>query len=205
MTTIEPNCGGLLNVNVSDIFGAGKLADQIGPVASEILSKIGSGLGLIAEPARLYLTQRAGSRAASKNAIERAETQRRVAEIEQETAALMSRAGSRLVAQEVRRQKNIEAVTSEAIELSAGRGASRSIDEDWLADWMTGAADASASELRTMWAKLIAEAASEAGSEISRATLQVLKSFDAKLAREFDRLCRYTLAIGPIISPAGRG
>ena len=111
----------------------------------------------------------------------------------------IERMKQRVVATELRRQHNIETITAEAIEYLNREHAndeSRPIDDDWMASWLEGAKEAPASEVRSMWARLLEAQALSARNTVSGPSLALLRNLDGNLARAFSDFVCHLWAYG---------
>jgi hypothetical protein len=116
--------------------------------------------------------------------------------IDDANAELSRRAEMRLVAVELRRQANIDAVVEEAIR-SLPRDAEISdapTDPDWMAGFFESCQDVSQPDLIRLFARLLAAEVQQPGA-CSRRTLDVLKNLTTREAATFAEVCGTALYI----------
>lgn len=100
-------------------------------------------------------------------------------------AETVERIGQRLVAQEIRRQNNIDAVVEKAAEELKGKKVSDDpVDEDWATRFFGIVQDVSKEEIKTIWAKILAKEI-ERPSSFSMRTLEVLRNISYEEAKLF--------------------
>jgi hypothetical protein len=99
---------------------------------------------------------------------------------------LAQRAKTRLVNQELFRQANLEAIIDESIQIAESEPIaqpSKPIDESWMWKFIENAQAFSQEELRSLWAKILANQAS--GKTLKPVTLDTLKNFTKETAEDF--------------------
>jgi hypothetical protein len=111
-----------------------------------------------------------------------------------EASALQSRTLARIVAEEVRRQVNIEQVTAEAIQYLKDDAEPAAVDRDWMANLFDKAKLASDSDMQGLWSRILAGEANEPGS-YSRQTVNLLSDFDKSDAAAFSSLCSFQVSL----------
>ena len=107
---------------------------------------------------------------------------------------LAQRARNRLVAQEMKRQENIDAIVEEALGLLPEAAKEDPVDPGWASRFFHECQDISHEELRAVWAKLLANEVAEPGA-CSRRTLSILRDLSAGEARHLRLLGSYTLLV----------
>ena len=158
------------------LFGAAAAA----PVAVKLLSEVSKLTGGVLRPWQIERVEAAKTRAEADHMVILAHAGQEVREIE-------IRATQRLAAVESRRQENIENVLRSAIpKLPNGEVTAPPMDQDWLARFLDGAQDVSDSELREIWASLLATEFTRPG-RVSRRTLSIVKDFSRRDAEVFTR------------------
>lgn len=109
---------------------------------------------------------------------------------------LSLRAGKRLVAEEINKQKNIEDVVRQADDiLQADHDTTvrnEETDQGWVAECLDGAGRAYNDDLKAYWAKLLAGEIKQPGTYSLR-TVDILKKLTKKDAEKIRELCRYVM------------
>lgn len=105
-----------------------------------------------------------------------------------EVDELRLRASARLVQVEVRRQKNIEAITQMAFEELPETASKELPSADWISDFFNFSQDVSDEQLQAIWARLLAGEVSNPG-QFSTRTLQTLKTMASREASLFSTYC----------------
>lgn len=159
-----------LNVTVSeDSKTAGKLLDALR-----------AGLGNLYEP--IGIVRRAKADATANEIAARSE-----AKIEQ----LKHRSRIRVEQRELRRQRNIDAVVGQTVDLLPETPKSdEPVNEDWAARFFEHVQDIGDAEMQTLWAKILAGEVSQPNSYALR-TLDCLKSMSKQDAELFAKMIRF--------------
>lgn len=145
--------------------------------ATKLLELVGKATGTLFEPARIVREAKAQAAALLIKT-----------EAEIETEAIRKRAAARLVAQEIRKQENIEAVTGQAVALLSSEPPNgKVIDDDWINRFVLEAQDVSDARLQAVWAKLLAGEFQSPGT-YPRRVLRVLKDLEPSEAELIDSL-----------------
>jgi len=172
-------------IKVNDAFGLGKAAHS--PAALEIVRAF-------FRPLQTYLS----GKAARRVMVDQAKGEIEVATIEDQNKDLLIRTGRRIAATETAKQLNLEAVVEKAVEHANGgtEAAARSVDDDWMLRFMEGAQYASAENVRTIWAKILASEARSEKEPIAAATLSLLGNMDSRLAETLETYLQHLQAYG---------
>ena len=110
--------------------------------------------------------------------------------IEADTA---ERIGQRVLAQEIRRQNNIDTVVeAAAVELKGKQVSDEPVDEDWATRFFGIVQDVSKEEMKMLWSKILAKEI-ERPSSFSMRTLETLRNLSAKEAEQFQKIAPYIL------------
>ena len=110
--------------------------------------------------------------------------------IEADTA---ERIGQRVLAQEIRRQNNIDTVVeAAAVELKGKQVSDEPVDEDWATRFFGIVQDVSKEEMKMLWSKILAKEI-ESPSSFSMRTLETLRNLSAKEAELFQKIAPYIL------------
>lgn len=182
---------------LTDIFGFGALAKS--PASREIAKSIGKITGALTDPTRTLLMGLAKAKVESNRIRSIARAQADARQVEVSADQLIERMKERVVASEVRRQINIEVATAEAIELAndeSDESAPRTIEDDWLTSWIEGASEVSASEVRTIWSKVLAAESRASSNHVSKASLPILRLLDAQLASALVEFVKFLVYYG---------
>ncbi len=109
------------------------------------------------------------------------------ANAKEELRILSQRAGRRLLTEEVRKQSNFEETVAEAISIANAEERPednpRDIPDDWMQLWAEGAHGASASEVRSIYARILARKATQTISDVGAPSLRLLKELDGEFAK----------------------
>ena len=183
-----------LKVNVTDLLGLGKAAKS--RAADEIAKAIRNAFAVLTDPSRTLLLGFAETKVETNRITSTARAEVEALEIKLDAFERMKQ---RVVATELRRQHNIEAITTEAIEhlnRDHANDESRPIDDEWMARWLEGAKEASADEVRSMWARLLEAQALSTKNTVSGPSLVLLRNLDGNLARAFCNFICHLRAYG---------
>lgn len=104
---------------------------------------------------------------------------------------IFNRIQQRVVAQEVRRQENIDQTVQKAFTFLPEAVSDAKPDQDWTTAFFSHAQDISSDEMQTLWAKILADEVAQPGS-YSRRTLEVLKNLSSQEAKTFEKLGGFT-------------
>jgi Protein of unknown function (DUF2806) len=183
-----------LKVNMTDLLGLGKaVKSRAGQEIAKAFSKF---LAVLTDPSRTLLLGFAETKVETHRLTATASAKAKALEIEIDA---LERMKQRVVATELRRQLNIETITAEAIEhlnRDHANDESRPIDDEWMASWLEGAKEASADEVRSMWARLLEAQALSAQNTVSGPSLVLLRNLDGNLARAFSDFICHVRAYG---------
>lgn len=151
-----------------------------GKAATALVEKIESAFRVLYEPRRTVKQAKADVEAERIRVLGSVETERQF------------RAATRFIAEEDRKQANIESITQTAIPLLEHDGDRvQDMEDDWIAYFFEKCRIVSDEQMQSLWAKLLAGEANEPGS-YSRKTLDIVASMDEKDANLFTQLCGYT-------------
>ena len=110
--------------------------------------------------------------------------------------ALSQRAGRRLVAEEINKQKNMEDVVQRADKILQAEPAptadGEESDQGWVEECLEGAGKAYDDDLKNYWAKLLAGGIRNPGTYSKRAIL-FMKSLSIEDADKIRRMCQYVV------------
>src|SRR5690348_8760743 len=119
-------------------FSLSELKGLTEPV-NKLIETVSGAVGIVYEPTRI----RRKAKAEADAAVIAANAQVQVAEIQR-------RADKRLRDQELRRQKNIEAITRQAIKVLPETVSSEEVDEDWVAQFFDHCQDVKNEQMQSL-------------------------------------------------------
>lgn len=195
----SPKTGGLVNVNIEDVFGLGKVAAQLSPAAS----KIAEGLNRVLDPAlsaaKIFLEDIAAGAAQRHNTKKNIQQINRMEKMLSADPALAEQMKARLVSTEMRRQANIHSTTMKAIELanrSEDTGTNVDLSDDFVQEWIEGVKDVSNEDVQSLWAALMANAPSTTAGRVSKPAIELLKQFDQATALMLGEYVKVWFSVG---------
>jgi hypothetical protein len=106
------------------------------------------------------------------------------AEAQIEITDLQRRALNRFVAEESKKQENIETITAKAIPQLTDSSAPQNMEDDWISNFFDKCRIVSDEEMQSLWAKVLAGEANSPGS-YSKRTVNFLSSLDKSDAQLF--------------------
>jgi hypothetical protein len=115
-----------------------------------------------------------------------------------EVTDLQRRALARFVAEEARRQENIEKITQKAIPHLEESSNPENVEDDWIVNFFDKSRIVSDEEMQTLWARVLAGEANSPGT-YSKRTVDFLGSLDKADAHLFTCLCGFGWFIGNIV------
>lgn len=161
---------------MSDLVGLSKPVDTF-------IKCVSNAVGKVYEPYHIRKTAKAEADAkliATKADIEATDLQRRAID--------------RLVAEEAKKQENIENVMDRAIPLIEETAQPEKVDDDWFANYFDKVKTVSNEDVQKHWADLLAKEVNQPGS-FSKRTVNMLHTLDRKDAILFENICRYVWII----------
>ena len=163
------------------------LSGLSGP-AEKLIESVSSAIGVVYEPTRI---RRKAKAEADALAI-RVKGKAKATEIE-------VRAAKRLEEKELRRQKNIEAITQQALEALPETVSEDPIDQDWIHQFYDHCEDIGNEQMQSLWAKLLAGEVAKPGS-FSLRTMALVTTLSQADAERFTLLCTFSwIASGPLL------
>jgi hypothetical protein len=108
---------------------------------------------------------------------------------------LQYRAMSRLVAEEAKKQHNIESITLKALPDVEPNANPRGMNDDWIANFFDKCRLISDEEMQSLWARILAGEANSPG-KFSKRTVNVVGGLDKSEAVLFTNLCGFVVTIG---------
>lgn len=163
-----------------------KLGDISKP-ATVLIEKISDAVGGYFKPYQIKRVAKAEAEAE----IVRAEAQIEVTDLQR-------RALNRFVAEEAKKQENIETITEKAIPQLEGTSKPQEMEDDWITNFFDKCRIVSDDEMQTLWSQVLAGEANAPGS-FSKRTVNFLGSLDKADARLFTSLCGFGWFFGDVI------
>lgn len=170
--------GSLITVNID------------GKPLEKLIEVVSNGIGTLYRPRKIK--KEADAQAYAIKVMEKAKAEAGADSmlIEAET---VERIGQRFVAQEIRRQNNIDTVVEAAAEDLKGKEVSEEpVSEDWSTRFFGIVQDVSQEEMKAIWAKILAKEI-ERPSSFSMRTLETLRNLSAKEAELFEKIAPFIL------------
>lgn len=161
--------------------------DGLSEPANTLIQKVADGVGGLFAPWQI----RRVAKAEADAAITKATAQLQITNLQRRTL-------ERVVAEEAKKQKNMESILEKAIPLLEDDSKPQDIENDWIANFFDKCRLTSDEEMQILWAKVLAGEANSPG-KYSRRTVTFLQTLDKSDAALFTNLCRYGWFIGYVI------
>jgi hypothetical protein len=155
--------------------------------ATVLIEKISAAIGGYAKPFQIRRVAHAEADAAKITAA---------AEIE--VTELHQRAMRRFIAEETKKQHNIEDITAKALPDIGADAKPENMEDDWITNFFDKCRIISDAEMQSLWAKVLAGEANSPGS-YSKRTVNFLASLDKKDASLFTSLCGFCWMLGDLV------
>lgn len=170
--------GSLITVNID------------GKPLEKLIEVVSNGIGTLYRPRKIR--KEADAEAYAIRILENAKAEASAGSMLVE-ADTIERLGKRLVAQEIRRQNNIDDVVETAAEDLKGKNVSdEHVDEDWATRFFGIVQDVSQEEMKVIWSKILAKEI-ERPSTFSMRTLETLRNLSTKEAELFVKIAPFVL------------
>lgn len=160
---------------------------ELSKPATVLIEKISDAVGGIFKPHQIKRIAEAEAEA---------EKIRALADIE--IKDLQQRALVRFVAEETKKQANIETITLKALEDVKDEARPQDMEDDWIANFFDKCRLISDEEMQSLWAKVLAGEANAPG-KFSKRTVNFLSSIDKSDAILFTQLCGFGWFIGNVV------
>lgn len=157
---------------------------DISKPATVLIEKVSAAVGIVFEPHRVKRMARAEAEAEKIKALARIE----LSDIEH-------RAIDRLVAQETRKQENIEQITAQAAASLPPGADVQALEEDWVAHFFKQCDTVSDKEMQSLWSRLLSGEATKPGTYAKR-TVDFVSTMDKSDAELFTKLCTFVWMLG---------
>lgn len=162
---------------------------ELSKPATILIERISDAIGCAFEPQRI---RRKAAADADASII--------MAQTEIEITDIQRRAARRWLAEESRKQENIEAIAGAALaDLSSDSDPSR-IETDWLTQFFDSCRNVSNSDMQRLWSSVLAMEANQPGS-VSKKSVLLLQSMSKEDAELFSRLCQFVWYINGLADP----
>lgn len=152
--------------------------------ATVLIEKISAAIGGLYKPYQI----RRVAKAESDAEIMRAQAQIEITDLQR-------RAIARFIAEEGKKQDNIERITEKAVPLLKETAAPQNMENDWITNYFDKCRIISDEEMQILWAKVLAGEANTPGV-FSKRTVNLLGSLDKSDAQLFTTLCGYIWLMG---------
>ena len=177
-------------------------SEPVSKAGELLIAKVSEALGGIFRPYQIRRLAQAEADAAKIQAVSRIELNE-----------LQQRAMYRFVAEEAKKQANIESITEKALPGLNDAAHPENIEEDWVAHFFDKCRLVSNENMQTLWSRVLAGEANSPGRYTKR-TVSLLSTMDKADAELFKALCSFVWHIGewvplifdfedPIYSAAG--
>ncbi len=152
-----------------------------------LIEKISEALGEYFKPWQIKRVAKAESEAE----ITKVQAQIEITELQQ-------RALKRFVAEEAKKQDNIEKIIEKTIPRIEDSAKPNDMEEDWITNFFEKCRIISDEEMQLLWSKILAGEANLPGT-FSRQTINLLANLDKRDASIFTQLCRFNWVIGNVV------
>jgi hypothetical protein len=115
-----------------------------------------------------------------------------------EITDLQRRALQRFIAEEAKKQDNIESITSKALPGLQEGASPQNVEDDWITNFFDKCRLISDDEMQGLWARVLAGEANAPGT-YSKRTVSYLASLDKEDAKSFTALCGFGWLIGEVV------
>lgn len=159
---------------------------DISKPANTLIKKISGAVGGLFQP---YQIKRVAKAEAEANIIR--------AQAEVDVTDLQRRAITRFVAEEAKRQENIESITSQAIPQLTESATPEKLEDDWITNFFDKCRIISDKEMQALWAKVLSGEANAPGT-YSKRTVDFLGTLDRTDADAFLRVIAFGWMMGDI-------
>jgi hypothetical protein len=169
--------------NGNSIINLGALSKP----ATVLIEKISDAIGGIFKPYQIRRVAQA-----------EAEAKKIKASAEIEITQLQQRALIRFVAEEAKKQDNIESITQKALNQLNKDSKPQDMEDDWISNFFDKCRLISDEEMQSLWAKVLAGEANSPGN-YSKRTVNFLSSIDKSDAMLFTNLCAFGWFVGNVV------
>lgn len=161
---------------------------ELAKPANTLVEKISDAIGGIARPWQIVRVAEAEAKAEKIQAVTQVEITK-----------LQRRAMVRFLAEEAKRQNNIESITAKALPEVSPEAKPETMEDDWIANFFDRCRLISDEEMQSLWARVLSGEANSPG-RFSRRTVDLLGTLDKSDAMLFARLCCFVVHL---VAPSG--
>jgi hypothetical protein len=151
--------------------------------ANTLIEKISDAIGGIFKPYQIRRIAQAEAEAEKIHAV-----------ASMEVTELQRRALHRFIAEEAKRQQNIESITKRAIAEVSDKASPEKLEDDWIVNFFDKCRLISDEQMQGLWSRILAGEANSPG-KYSKRTVNLLASLDMNDAELFSRLCSFMFVI----------
>lgn len=148
-----------------------------------LIEKCAEGIAAIARPMQIRRIAEAEVEAEKIHAVAQIEIDR-----------IQRRALTRFIAEETKRQHNMESILAKALPEVRESAKPEQVEDDWIANFFDKSRLISDEQMQTLWARVLAGEANSPG-KFSKRTVGLLASMDKSDAIMFSKLCRFVCSI----------
>ncbi len=156
---------------------------KISEPATALINKISDAVGGYFKPRQIRLVAEA-----------EAEAEIITAKAQIKATQLQRRAVTRFIAEEAKKQENIESITEKAIPELADTSNPQGMDDDWIMNFFDKCRIVSDEDMQLLWARILSGEANSPGT-FSRRTVNSLGSLDKSDAQLFIKLCSFLVLL----------
>lgn len=160
---------------------------ELSKPATVLIEKISDAIGGILKPWQIQRVAQAEAEA---------ERIRAVSQIE--ITELQRRALQRFIAEEAKKQNNIESITAKALPQVEENAEPQNMEDDWITNFFDKCRLISDEEMQVLWSKVLAGEANSPGT-YSKRTVNFLSSLDKSDAILFQSLCSFCWFLGNLV------
>ena len=171
---------------------------DLGKPIDTLINKISDATGVLYEPRRIRRKAEAESDAAITSAKAEAAVDIIKVESEIEIADLHQRTVQRRIKEDMRDQKNMEAIIAQAVPDVNEEAKPDSMENDWIANFFDKCRIVSDSEMQSLWSRVLASEANAPGT-YSKRTVNLLSDLDKSDAELFTKLCGFGWMIRNVV------
>ena len=170
---------------------------DLGKPIDTLINKISDATGVLYEPRRIRRRAEAESDAAITSAKAEAAVDIIKAESEIEIADLHQCTVQRRIKEDMRDQKNMEAIIAQAAPDVNEEAKPGDMENDWIANFFDKCRIVSDSEMQSLWSRVLAGEANNPGT-YSKRTVNLLSDLDKSDAELFTKLCGFGWMFGDV-------
>lgn len=159
---------------------------ELSKPATVLIEKISGAIGTLYQPHQIRKIARAEADASRIRAL-----------VEVEITEIQHRGLVRMIEAEGKKQENIEAISSGAVENLSPNARPEQIEDDWLSNFFEKCKLVSNESMQSLWSKILAGEANSPGT-FSKRTVELVSTLEKKDADLFTRLCGFGWTMGQV-------